>query len=68
MVQFKTIKKIVLINFVLLGICWNKPNRFQYNRWQRRISTLSVQLYSDLTSDNNFIGPTKFGIIVIILK
>ena len=32
---------------------WRKiqppPNRFQYNRWQRRICTLSVQLYSDVT-------------------
>ena len=27
-------------------------NKFQYNRWQRRICALSVQLYSDVTSVN----------------
>ena len=26
------------------------PNRLWYNRWQRKICTLSVQLYSDVTS------------------
>ena len=29
------------------------PNRFLYNRWQRRICTLSVQLYSVVTSVNS---------------
>ena len=28
-------------------------NRFQYNRWQRRVCTLSVHLYSDVTSVNS---------------
>ena len=31
---------------------WVYSNRFQYNRWQRRICTLSVQLYSYVTSVN----------------
>ena len=26
-------------------------NRFQYNRWQCKIFTLSVHIYSDVTSD-----------------
>ena len=29
-----------------------KPSSVQYNRWQRRICTFSVQLYSDVTSVN----------------
>ena len=28
------------------------PNRILYNRWQRRMCTLSVQLFSDITSVN----------------
>ena len=36
------------------------------NKWQRRICTLSVQLYSDIKSVNSSICPTKLLIIVII--
>ena len=39
--------------YVLSGITQIFSNRFQYNRWQRRICTLSVQLYSDVTSVNS---------------
>ena len=40
--------------------------KMEYNRWQRRICALSVQLYSDVTSVNSFMCPTKLLIIVKI--
>ena len=48
---------LFLLQHVQFEICrkvyYVRSNRFQYNRWQRRICTLSVQLYSDVTSVNS---------------
>ena len=48
---------------------WHGANRLLYNRWQRRICTLSVKMYSDVTSVNLiFVSDKMFNNIVIILE
>jgi len=49
-------------------VCFSQTDCQVYNRWQRRICTLSVQLYSDVPSVNSVLFPTKLSIIVIILE
>ena len=54
---------------ILLGLGWQiwmESNLFKYNRWQRRMCTLLVQLYSDVASVNSFMCPTKLLIIAIL--
>ena len=53
--------------YVLSGITQIFSNRFQYNRWQLRICTLSYSCILTSHVSTQFLCPTKLLIIVIIL-
>ena len=63
-------KKVAYAHLYQYMLCLTKTGTskkiIKYNRYQHRICTLLVQLYSYVTSVNCFMCPTKLPIIVII--